>query len=161
MSLVALATLALTLFQAPNSTMMAARIAKFGAVDVVKVEDAVANTRKGKQVLNVKAPDKAAAIAPAGGDHVAVIGENRKMLVFPAKDLPEMGRGAGVKLQRYKDGGLSDAKTFNLDEGLGWTDSAQRQHALSKGELRDWRGSRADAGRLAPKGFPKNNRVRG
>jgi len=128
---------------------------------VVKVEDALATTRRGKQVLNVKAPDKAAVIAPAGGDHVAVIGENRKMLVFPAKELPVMGRGAGVKLQRYKDGGLSDAKTFNLDEGLGWTDSAQRQHSLSKGELRDWRGNRADAGRLAPKGFPKNNRFRG
>jgi len=128
---------------------------------IVKIEDALGTTRKGKQVLNVKAPDKAAAIAPAGGDHVAVIGENRKMLVFPAKDLPEMGRGAGVKLQRYKDGGLSDAKMFNLDEGLGWTDSANRQHALSKGELRDWRGNRADAGRLAPKGFPKNNRFRG
>ncbi len=128
---------------------------------VVKVEDALATTRKGKQVLNVKAPDKAAAIAPAGGDHVAVIGENRKMLVFPAKDLPVMGRGAGVKLQRYKDGGLSDAKTFNLDDGLGWTDSANRQHTVSKAELRDWRGNRADAGRLAPKGFPKNNRFRG
>ncbi len=128
---------------------------------VVKVEDALATTRKGKQVLNVKAPDKAAVVAPAGGDHVAVIGENRKMIVFSAKDLPEMGRGAGVKLQRYKDGGLSDAKTFSLDEGLGWTDSAQRQHSLSKGELRDWRGNRADAGRLAPKGFPKNNRFRG
>ena len=128
---------------------------------VVKVEDALATTRKGKQVLNVKAPDKAAAIAPAGGDHVAFIGENRKMLVFPAKDLPVMGRGAGVKLQRYKDGGLSDAKTFNLDDGLGWTDSANRQHTVSKAELRDWRGNRADAGRLAPKGFPKNNRFRG
>ncbi len=128
---------------------------------VVKVEDALATTRKGKQVLNVKAPDKAAVVAPAGGDHVAVIGENRKMLVFSAKDLPVMGRGAGVKLQRYKDGGLSDAKTFNLDDGLSWTDSANRQHSLSKGELRDWRGNRADAGRLAPKGFPKNNRFRG
>jgi topoisomerase-4 subunit A len=128
---------------------------------VVKIEDALGTTRKGKQVLNVKAPDKAATIAPAGGDHVAVIGENRKMLVFPSKDLPEMGRGAGVKLQRYKDGGLSDAKTFNLDDGLGYSDSANRQHTLSKGELRDWRGNRADAGRLAPKGFPKNNRFRG
>ena len=128
---------------------------------VVKIEDALGTTRKGKQVLNVKAPDKAATIAPAGGDHVAVIGENRNMLVFPSKDLPEMGRGAGVKLQRYKDGGLSDAKTFNLDDGLGYSDSANRQHTLSKGELRDWRGNRADAGRLAPKGFPKNNRFRG
>ena len=79
---------------------------------------------------------------------------------YGLKDLPEMGRGAGVKLQRYKDGGLSDAKVFDLEAGLSWTDSSNRQHSLSKGELRDWRGSRADAGRLAPK-LPKNNRFRG
>jgi topoisomerase-4 subunit A len=127
---------------------------------VVKIDDALGTTRKGKQVLNVKAPDKAAVIAPFVGDHVAAIGENRKMLVFPAKDLPEMGRGAGVKLQRYKDGGLSDAKVFTLETGLNWTDGSNRQHSLSKGELRDWRGNRADAGRLAPKGVPKSNRFR-
>ncbi|MBX3514988.1 MAG: DNA topoisomerase IV subunit A [Xanthobacteraceae bacterium] len=129
---------------------------------VVKIEDALGTTRKGKQVLNVKAPDKATAIAPAGGDHVASIGENRKMLVFPAKDLPEMGRGAGVKLQRYKDGGLSDVKTFNLDEGLVWTDTQGKPHTITRGELRDWRGSRADAGRIVSvRGFPKTNRFRG
>ncbi len=128
---------------------------------IVNVNDALGTTRKGKQVLNVKAPDKAAAIAQASGDHVAAIGENRKMLVFPAKDLPEMGRGSGVKLQRYKDGGLSDVKMFDLDAGLTWTDSSNRQFTLTRGELRDWRGSRADAGRLAPKGFPKVNRFRG
>jgi len=82
------------------------------------------------------------------------------MLIFPAKDLPEMSRGAGVKLQRYKDGGLSDAKVFALETGLNWTDGSNRQHSLSKGELRDWRGYRADAGRLAPKGVPKSNRFR-
>jgi topoisomerase-4 subunit A len=82
------------------------------------------------------------------------------MLIFPAKDLPEMGRGAGVKLQRYKDGGLSDAKVFTLETGLNWTDGSNRQHSLSKSELRDWRGNRADAGRLAPKGVPKTNRFR-
>ncbi|HRF09776.1 MAG TPA: DNA topoisomerase IV subunit A [Xanthobacteraceae bacterium] len=127
---------------------------------IVKAEDMLGTTRKGKQVLNVKAPDKAVAIAPAIGDHVAVIGENRKMVIFPAKDLPEMSRGSGVKLQRYKDGGLSDIKAFNLDEGLGWTDSSSRRFSLTKGELRDWRGNRADAGRLAPKGFPKANKFR-
>jgi topoisomerase-4 subunit A len=83
------------------------------------------------------------------------------MVIFPAKDLPEMGRGAGVKLQRYKDGGLSDIKAFNLNDGLTWTDSSNRNFSLTKGELRDWRGSRADAGRLAPKGFPKANKFRG
>ncbi len=128
---------------------------------ILKIDDALGTTRKGKQVLNVKAPDKAVAIAKAGGDQVAVIGENRKMVIFPAKDLPEMGRGAGVRLQRYKDGGLSDLKTFNLDEGLTWKDSSGRQFSLTRGELRDWRGNRADAGRLAPKGFPKANRFNG
>ncbi len=129
---------------------------------IVKIEDALGTTRKGKQVLNVKTPDKAVAIAPAAGDHVAAIGENRKMLVFPAKDLPEMGRGAGVKLQRYKDGGLSDAKMFDLEAGLTWLDAQNKQHTISKGELRDWRGNRADAGRIVSvRGFPKNNRFRG
>jgi topoisomerase-4 subunit A len=128
---------------------------------IVSINEALGTTRKGKQVLNLKASDKAVAAAHAGGDHVAVIGENRKMLVFPAKDLPEMGRGSGVRLQRYKDGGLSDIKTFNLDEGLNWLDSSKRQFSLSKGELRDWRGNRADAGRLAPKGFPKANKFSG
>jgi topoisomerase-4 subunit A len=128
---------------------------------IVSINEALGTTRKGKQVLNVKAPDKAVAAARAVGDHVAVIGENRKMVVFPAKDLPEMGRGSGVRLQRYKDGGLSDIKTFNLDEGLSWLDSSRRQFSLSKGELRDWRGNRADAGRLAPKGFPKANKFSG
>ncbi|HVT55962.1 MAG TPA: DNA topoisomerase IV subunit A, partial [Xanthobacteraceae bacterium] len=85
------------------------------------------------------------------------IGENRKMVIFPLKDLPEMGRGKGVRLQRYKDGGLSDAKAFTLADGLTWIDKASRIHTLEKSELRDWMGNRADAGRLAPKGFPESN----
>jgi topoisomerase IV subunit A len=125
---------------------------------VVKEDDCVANTRKGKQVLNVKAPDQAAVMANAEGDSVAVVGDNRKLVTFPLSELPEMGRGKGVRLQRYKDGGLSDAKVFKLDEGLTWLDPAGRNQKLPKAELRDWRGSRADAGRLAPKGFPKSNK---
>ena len=125
---------------------------------VVKEDDCVANTRKGKQVLNVKAPDQAAAASIVEGDSVAVVGDNRKLVIFPLSELPEMGRGKGVRLQRYKDGGLSDAKAFKLDEGLTWLDPAGRTQKLPKAELRDWRGSRADAGRLAPKGFPKSNK---
>ena len=125
---------------------------------VVEEDECVANTRKGKQVLNVALPDEARAIAPVEGELVASIGENRKMLIFPLDQVPEMARGRGVRLQRYKDGGLSDAKTFQAAEGLTWTDPAGRTYTLPIKELADWRGNRADAGRLAPKGFPKTNR---
>jgi len=125
---------------------------------VVGEEECLANTRKGKQVLNVKDGDAACALAVIEGEQVAVIGENRKMLVFPLEQVPEMGRGRGVRLQRYKDGGLSDIKTFKGADGLSWTDSAGRAFTLALGELADWRGNRADAGRLAPKGFPRINK---
>jgi topoisomerase-4 subunit A len=127
---------------------------------VVSEDEVLGTTRKGKQVLNVKPPDRAAAISIVEGETVAVIGENRKMVLFPLAELPEMGRGRGVRLQRYKDGGLSDVKTFGLDAGLNWSDPAGRTFTLEKKELADWRGKRADAGRLAPKGFPKSNRFR-
>jgi topoisomerase IV subunit A len=125
---------------------------------VVPEDECVANTRKGKQVLNIAAPDVARAIAQVEGELVAAVGENRKMLIFPLEQVPEMGRGRGVRLQRYKDGGLSDLKTFKSDEGLSWTDTAGRVFALTLKELADWRGNRADAGRLAPKGFPRSNK---
>ena len=124
---------------------------------VVPEADCVANTRKGKQVLNLKAGEKAAAINTVEGELVASIGENRKMVVFPIEQVPEMSRGAGVRLQRYKDGALSDVTTFKAGDGLTWIDSAGRSFTMSMKELSDWRGNRADAGRLAPKGFPKNN----
>jgi topoisomerase IV subunit A len=125
---------------------------------IVAEDECLANTRKGKQVLNVKPPDEARAIAPVEGELAAAIGENRKMLVFRLEQVPEMARGRGVRLQRHKDGGLSDLKTFEVEKGLTWTDSAGRVFTLSLKELADWRGNRADAGRLAPKGFPKNNK---
>ncbi len=87
-----------------------------------------------------------------------MIGENRKLLIFPLEQVPEMARGKGVRLQKYKDGGISDAKVFVLKEGLSWTDSAGRTFNVPARELRDWRGNRAEAGRLPPKGFPKSNR---
>ena len=131
---------------------------KQGRGFVVLEDECLGNTRKGKQVLNVKAPDGARAIAPVEGDQVAAIGDNRKMVIFGLDQVPEMTRGSGVRLQRHKDGGLSDVKTFKAAEGLSWTDSAGRVFNLSLKELADWRGNRADAGRLAPKGFPKTNK---
>jgi len=125
---------------------------------VVAEDDCLANTRKGRQVLNVKPPDAARALAVADGELVASIGENRKMVVFRLDQVPEMGRGSGVRLQRFKDGGLSDLKTFKAETGLTWTDTAGREFSLTAKEFADWRGNRADAGRLAPKGFPRTNR---
>jgi topoisomerase-4 subunit A len=131
---------------------------KAGRGFVVPEDECLGNTRKGKQVLNVKPPDEARAIAPVEGELVAAIGENRKMVIFALDQVPDMARGRGVRLQRHKDGGLSDIKTFKGADGLTWTDSAGRVFTLSLKELADWRGNRADAGRLAPKGFPKNNK---
>jgi len=125
---------------------------------VVAEDEVLGTTRKCKQVLNVKAPDEARAVCVVDGEQVAAIGENRKMLIFPIEQLPEMARGSGVRLQRYKDGGLSDVKTFKGAEGLTWTDAAGRAFSLTLKELSDWRGNRADAGRLPPKGFPRSNR---
>ena len=125
---------------------------------IVPEDECLANTRKGKQVLNVSSPDEARAVATVEGDLVAAIGDNRKLVVFSLDQVPEMTRGRGVRLQRFKDGGLSDLKTFNAAEGLTWTDTADRAFSLTLKELADWRGNRADAGRLAPKGFPRSNK---
>jgi topoisomerase IV subunit A len=125
---------------------------------VVTEDECLANTRKGKQILNVDPPDEARALAVVDGEQVAAIGENRKMVVFGLDQVPEMTRGRGVRLQRFKDGGLSDLKTFKGADGLTWTDGAGRAFSLTMKELSDWRGNRADAGRLAPKGFPRSNK---
>ncbi len=131
---------------------------KAGRGFIVAEDECLANTRKGKQVLNVKSPDQARAMTPVEGELVAAIGDNRKMIVFAIEQVPEMSRGSGVRLQRHKDGGLSDIRTFEVEKGLTWIDSAHRVFTLSLKELADWRGNRGDAGRLAPKGFPKNNK---
>jgi topoisomerase-4 subunit A len=123
---------------------------------VLPEDEAVAQTRAGKQVLNLKDGAVVRVCRRVDGDHVAVVGENRKLLVFPLTDLPEMGRGKGVRLQRYKDGGLADARVFRLSEGLAWKDSAGRTR--SETDLSEWMGARASAGRMAPRGFPKDNR---
>ncbi|PLS20093.1 DNA topoisomerase IV subunit A [Neptunicoccus cionae] len=123
---------------------------------VVAEDDVIAQTRTGRQVLNVRNDVKALVCTPVEGDHVACVGENRKVLVFPVSELPELGRGKGVRLQKYKDGGLSDAKTFNLAEGLSWLDPAGRTRTQL--ELDEWIGKRASAGRMAPRGFPRDNK---
>ena len=123
---------------------------------LVLEDEVIAQTRAGKQVLNVKDPARAALCKPATGDHVAVVGDNRKVVIFPLEELPEMTRGKGVRLQKYKDGGLSDATTFTLAEGLSWLDPAGRTRTET--DLTDWLGKRAGSGRMAPRGFPRDNR---
>jgi topoisomerase-4 subunit A len=125
---------------------------------VVPEDEVLGTTRKGKQVLNLKAPDTAAAMTVVNGELAATIGENRKMVIFKLDQVPEMTRGRGVRLQRYREKGLSDMTTFTAEMGLTWTDGAGRSFTLPMKELKDWRGNRSDAGRLAPKGFPKSNK---
>ena len=127
---------------------------------VVAEDECLGTTRKGKQVLNLKAPDKAGAMTTVDGELAAAIGANRKMVIFPLNQVPEMGRGRGVRLQRHKEKGLSDVTTFTAEAGLSWNDAAGRSFKMPMKELKDWRGNRADAGRIAPKGFPKNNKFR-
>ncbi|EET48078.1 DNA topoisomerase IV subunit A [Thalassobium sp. R2A62] len=123
---------------------------------IVPEADVIAQTRTGKQVLNVKDGVMAKVCITVTGDHVACVGENRKVLVFPIEELPEMGRGKGVRLQKYKDGGLSDVATFTMAGGLSWQDPAGRTRTET--ELAEWAGKRASAGRMAPRGFPRDNR---
>ncbi len=140
----------------PGRKLLVASTAGYGFV--VPEDDTVASTRKGKQVLNITEPDEARVVVPAAGDHVAVLGENRKMLVFPIAEINEMTRGKGVILLRMKDGGLADARVFAKADGLTWSDSAGRTFTLEWRDLKEWVGQRAQAGQSAPRGFPKSNR---
>ena len=122
---------------------------------IVKSEDVVAQTRGGKQILNVKGDDEAATICRVEGDSIAVIGENRKLLLFSIDEVPEMTKGRGVIMQRYKDGGLGDIKTFNKEDGLSWKTGGKTR---TESDLISWEGRRAQAGRLPPKGFSRSNK---
>jgi topoisomerase-4 subunit A len=126
---------------------------------IVPEDEVVAMRRAGKQVLNVSGTDEAVACAVVQGDHVAVIGDNRKLLIFPLSEVNEMTRGKGVRLQRYKDGGLGDVKTFTLKQGLVAYDRSDRARTFDG--LKDWLGQRAQAGRLPPKGFPVGHKFGG
>ncbi len=128
---------------------------------VVPESEMIANTRKGKQIMNVTMPDEAKLVVPVSGDHVAVVGENRKMVVFPLAQVPEMSRGKGVRLQKFKDGGISDIRCFAIADGLTWVDTAGRSFMKSKDELIEWLGNRADAGHTLPKGFPRSGKFSG
>jgi topoisomerase-4 subunit A len=121
---------------------------------ITNEDEAVAMTKKGKQVMNVKPGVEAVVCRPIGGDHVAAVGENRKMVIFKIEEVPEMGRGQGVYLQRYKDGGLIDATTFTWKQGL--KDENNKQFEPS--ELKDWKGERAQAGRIVPRGWAKSGK---
>jgi topoisomerase-4 subunit A len=127
---------------------------------VASGESTFAETRKGKQLANLRTRAKVAVartVAP-GDDTVAVIGENRKLLIFPISELPELARGQGVTLQRYRDGGLADARTFNLAEGLSWALGGASGRTRTETDLSPWRASRGAAGRMPPTGFPRSNR---
>ena len=123
---------------------------------IVPSDEVLAQTRAGKQVLSLGAGVKTALCRKVLGDAIAVVGDNRKVLVFPLAELPEMVRGKGVRLQKYKDGGLSDAVTFALAAGLSWKDPAGRTRTET--DLTEWQGARASAGRMAPRGFPRDNK---
>ena len=125
---------------------------------VVPEAEILANTRKGKQVMTVSGGEEMRLCVAAAGDMVAMLGENRKLLIFPLAQVPEMARGKGVRLQRYKDGGVADARVFAKADGLTWMDSSGRSFNRSMKELKDWIGDRAQAGRLPPQGFPRSNR---
>jgi len=123
---------------------------------IVKHDDVIAQTKNGKQILNVKGNSVAKVCRNINGDHIAVVGENRKVLIFSINELPEMVKGKGVRLQKYKEGGLSDITTFDISNGLSWSDPAGRTRIETN--LEEWTGKRATAGRMAPRGFPKNKK---
>ena len=140
----------------PGRKLLVASTGGYGFI--VPEDEVVASTRKGRQVLNVSEPDEAKVCIPVDGDQVAIIGENRKLLVFALDQINEMSRGKGMILQRFKGGGLSDVRVFKKADGLTWLDPAGRTFTLTWRELRDWLGVRAQAGRIAPKGFPRSNK---
>jgi topoisomerase-4 subunit A len=122
---------------------------------VIDEAEVVAQTKAGKQIMNLDEDEKALGCVPAEGDAVAVLGDNRKLLVFKLDEVPEMSRGRGVILQRYKDGGLADIKVFHLADGLSWN---LGERVRTEMDLALWLGERGQAGRLPPNGFPRSNR---
>lgn len=137
----------------PNRKLLVA--SNDGRGFIVDENGVIAQTRNGKQTLNVSGDNEAAFCTEVLGDSVAVIGENRKLNCFAIEELGEMTRGRGVTLQRYKDGGLSDIKTFNKTDGLTWKSG---ERTRTEQDLTGWYTRRGNAGRLAPRGFNKNNR---
>ncbi|CAM3032760.1 DNA topoisomerase 4 subunit A [Sphingomonas antarctica] len=127
---------------------------------IAKVGEIVAETRKGRQVVNLKDGVRLAVVAPINPSHdsAAIVGDNRKLVVFPLAELPELSRGSGVMLQRYRDGSLSDATTLNFADGLTWPMGGDSGRSRTEADLTPWRAARGAAGRMAPTGFPRDNR---
>jgi topoisomerase-4 subunit A len=127
---------------------------------ITSAASAIAETRKGKQVVNLRPGARLKVVRPLkpGDDYAAVVGENRKMVVYPLAELPEMGRGQGVQLQRYRDGGLSDATGFAFAEGLSWPMGGESGRTRTEPDMGAWRTARGAAGRMPPTGFPRDNR---
>ncbi|MCB5424867.1 DNA topoisomerase IV subunit A [Altererythrobacter sp. CC-YST694] len=125
-----------------------------------EMDELLAETRKGRQVVNVKDKVKLSVVRPIAeeDDHIAVVGENRKLIVFHLQEVPVMGRGQGVQLQRYRDGGMSDAVTFKLEDGLSWTMGGETGRTRTEKDIRMWKVARGAAGRLPPTGFPRDNK---
>jgi topoisomerase-4 subunit A len=138
----------------PSRKLLVASTAGYGFV--VPEKSVIALKRGGKQVLNVSGAIEASVCVPVIGDQVAVVGENRKVLIYPLSELNEMSRGKGIRLQSYKDGGLSDVLVFDRTEGLFCTSASGRRTAYQDWSL--WLGKRAQAGRIAQRGFPGNLR---
>ena len=150
----------------PKGRMLLA--SSLGKGFVANMADAVAETRKGRQVVNVKAGAVLQVVRPAPettsdeallkDQYVAIVGDNRKLVVFPLSELPEMAKGQGVTLQRYKDGGLSDAICFNMSEGLSWTMGGDSGRTRTEADMSLWRVARGAAGKMPPTGFPKSGK---
>ena len=126
---------------------------------VVEESEVVAQTRAGKQIMSLADNARGVVAVRVTGDAIATVGENRKLLIFMLDEVPVMARGRGVTLQKYKDGGLKDAITFTLKDGLSWKQSGGKTRTET--DLRDWIGKRAQSGRMPPRGFPANNRFGG
>lgn len=149
--------IAMVVHEKDKQVLLASTIGK-GFVAIT--DELLAETRKGRQVVNLKGDAKllVARAIPAEHDHVAVVGENRKLVVFALEEMPVMTRGQGVTLQRYRDGGLSDFTTFKLEDGLSWTMGGDSGRTRTENEIGMWKVARGAAGRLPPQGFPKDNR---
>jgi len=127
---------------------------------IANMAEIVAETRKGRQVVNLRPGARLRIVRPisAEDDYVAVIGDNRKLVLFPLEELPEMARGQGVQLQRYRDGGLADAITLRFERGLSWAMGGESGRTRTEADLTPWRVARGAAGRMPPIGFPRDNR---
>ncbi|MCB2088316.1 MAG: DNA topoisomerase IV subunit A, partial [Sphingomonadaceae bacterium] len=148
---------AVTVYRAKGQLLLAASTGKGFAAEM---DDILAETRKGKQVVNLKGNAKLMVVRPIEPehDHIAVVGDNRKLVVFNLEEMPVMSRGQGVTLQRYRDGGLSDAVTFKLEDGLSWQMGGKGDRTRTETEIHMWKVARGAAGRMPPQGFPRDNK---